>query len=200
MIEDSCTTLLLNDQDKQTLLQLARNSIEHGLHQRRALEVNPTHYPEHLRELFAAFVTLKLAGELRGCIGTIEATRSLVSNVAVYAYHAAFSDSRFAPITWDELPSLNIQISMLSCPQPMTVSNEEDLLNQLRPGVDGLVLESGSRRGTFLPSVWEMLPNKHEFLSHLKRKAGIAADEWSEDMRCSRYTSFCFSADIKDLG
>jgi AmmeMemoRadiSam system protein A len=109
--------------------------------------------------------------------------------VASNAYSAAFEDPRFAPLERGEFERLDIHLSLLSAPEPIQFGSEKDLLAQIRPSLDGLVLEEGARRGTFLPSVWEQLPDPVEFLRHLKRKAGLPADYWSATLRVSRYTS-----------
>ncbi len=137
----------------------------------------------------ATFVTLTIDAQLRGCIGTLEARRALVEDVASNAYSAAFEDPRFAPLERAEFERLDIHLSLLSAPEPIQFGSEKDLLAQIRPSLDGLVLEEGARRGTFLPSVWEQLPDPVEFLRHLKRKAGLPADYWSATLRVSRYTS-----------
>jgi len=183
----------LSASDQAFLLRLARRSIEHGLRYGRPLEPEiPTDNPA-LRAPRAVFVTLHRFKELRGCIGTLEADEPLVRNVAIYSYHAAFSDTRFEPLTWEELPDVEIQISILSPLEELRFASEEDLLRQIRPGIDGLLLEDDEYRGTFLPSVWESLPDKHEFLRKLKRKAGLSEDHWSDTLRVWRYTTFCFS-------
>lgn len=171
------------------LLDLARESIAHGLRTGRPLKVDPSAYPEPLRGNAATFVTLTRDGELRGCIGTLEAYQPLVVDVAEHAYAAAFRDPRFAALTEAEFPRLRLSISILSAPEPMSFEDEADLLRQLRPGVDGLILEEDGLRGTFLPSVWESLPTPVEFLRHLKRKAGLPYDYWSKTLRVSRYTA-----------
>lgn len=184
----------LSLEDQRILLDLARRSIENGLHFRRPLEVEPTQYSPALQAPWGAFVTLHLNSQLRGCIGTMEANHPLVVNVAQYACHAAFRDSRFDAVTWEEFPRLDIQISVLSRPEPMQFTDESDLLAQVRPGADGLVLQAGPYRGTFLPVVWEMLPAKEDFWRHLKRKAGLDPDYWGEDVQVSRYSTLCFPA------
>ena len=113
----------------------------------------------------------------------------LIEDVAENAWAAAFRDPRFAPLSQAEFPRLEIHISILSPPQAMSYSSQQDLLTQIRPGIDGLILEEGYRRGTFLPSVWESLPEAADFLSHLKLKAGLPANYWSDKIKVSRYTS-----------
>jgi AmmeMemoRadiSam system protein A len=182
----------LGPEERRVLLELARSSIRHGLTHHRPQPVDPLDYAPALRELRAAFVTLNRGGRLRGCIGHLQACQALVQDVAENAYSAAFRDPRFRPLGADELADLEVHISVLSPPEPMSVSSEADLLRQIRPGIDGLTLEAGGNRGTFLPAVWESLPQPEQFLSHLKRKAGLPPDYWSDAMRVSRYTTEAF--------
>ncbi len=183
----------LTAEERHTLLTVARHSIQHALEHGSPLPVTLSRYPESLRVKRATFVTLKQGEQLRGCIGTLVAIRPLVEDVAQNAYAAAFSDPRFPPLSPAELESLRIEISVLSPPEPMTFSSEADLLRQLRPGVDGLILEEDGYRGTFLPSVWESLPRPEQFLQHLKLKAGLPSDYWSGTLRVQRYTTESFS-------
>jgi AmmeMemoRadiSam system protein A len=132
-------------------------------------------------------VTLEKSGRLRGCIGSLQAHQPLVQDLAQNAYRAGFKDPRFPPITPEELPDISASISILSAPEQMLFQDEEDLLAQLVPGVDGLILQDGPRRATFLPQVWEQLPDPKQFISHLKRKAGMAEDHWSPTVTASRY-------------
>ena len=169
------------------LLALARRAIETGIGGAR-LRVSLMDVPEPLRVVRAPFVTLHVEGEFRGCMGTLDARRTLAEDVAWNAHAAAFQDPRVPPVTRDDLIPLDIHVSLLSPPVPMGFSSEQDLVAQLRPGVDGLVIEEGPRRGTFLPSVWEQLPDPVDFLRQLKRKAGLPADHWSATVRISRYT------------
>jgi AmmeMemoRadiSam system protein A len=184
--------MTLNPQERVTLLDLARRSIAHGLARNTPLPVDPADYPEALRTQLAAFVTLHLSGELRGCIGHLEAVQPLVRDVAENAYAAAFRDPRFSPVTAQELPELAVHISVLTRPEPMTFGSEAELLAQIRPGVDGLILTEGRARGTFLPAVWESLPRPQDFLNHLKRKAGLPADHWSDRVQVARYATESF--------
>ena len=126
-------------------------------------------------------------------MGTLEASHPLVSAVARYAFAAAFNDGRFDDITEEELTELHIQISILSEPEPLQFHSEKDLANQLRPGIDGLILQDWPAKGTLLPSVWEDIPDRHEFLARLKQKAGLAPDHWSATLQVLRYTTTCFS-------
>jgi uncharacterized protein len=183
---------LIDRHARQILRDIAAASIDFGLQRGRALQVVAAEYPPALQAPRATFVTLHKDGDLRGCIGSLEAQRALIVDVAMNAFAAAFRDPRFAPVRTDELAALNVHISVLSPAQPMRFHDEADLLRQLRPGLDGLILEEERHRGTFLPSVWDSLPQPEEFLAHLKLKAGLAADYWSRDIRVARYTTESF--------
>lgn len=136
----------------------------------------------------ATFVTLTRRGELRGCIGSLIAERPLREDVESNARAAAFRDPRFAPLTRHEYTETRVEISLLSPLQPIASTSEAQLLELLRPGIDGVVLEYGSRRGTFLPQVWEQLPEPRRFLAQLKQKAGLPTGFWDESLVISRYT------------
>jgi hypothetical protein len=182
-----------DQEERRVLLDLARSSISEGLARGIPLQVSVEDYPEALQALRASFVTLQSAGELRGCIGHLEPMQPLVADVAENAFAAAFRDPRFPPLRAPELAELHIHISVLGLAEPMQFDSEADLLRQLRPGVDGLILEDGWARGTFLPSVWESLPEPAAFLAHLKRKAGLPISYWSNQLRVYRYTTESFS-------
>ncbi|MBK8972014.1 MAG: AmmeMemoRadiSam system protein A [Hahellaceae bacterium] len=175
--------------ERATLLNVARESIEQGLKSGRSLPVRLHDYSEALQRCQASFVTLEKSGQLRGCIGTLEAYRSLVEDVAEHAYAAAFRDPRFPPVSPQELPLLDIHISVLTPASPLTFTSERDLLAQLVPGRDGLILQYPGHRATFLPSVWETLPGPGDFLNHLKAKAGLPIDFWSDQLTFQRYTT-----------
>jgi uncharacterized protein len=177
----------LNNEYQQQLLALAKSSIQHGLRTGKPLKINVTDYPAELREPRATFVTLHKNHELRGCIGVLEAIRPLAEDIAENAFSAAFKDSRFPALAADEFKDLEIHLSILSPAEPVEFSSEQDLLAQLKPGIDGLILQEGQRRGTFLPSVWEQLPEPQQFLRHLKHKAGLSPDYWSGKIRIYRY-------------
>ncbi len=179
----------LSTADRQQLLEVARESIRLGLEEGHPLRPDPGRYPQSLSRIAATFVTLKRVGELRGCIGTLEARQALVLDVAEHAFAAAFRDPRFQPVSRDEFDALEISISVLGEPEELVVKDERDLLIQLRPHTDGVILQEGSRRGTFLPSVWDSLPDTREFVSHLKLKAGLPKDYWSSSLRIWRYTT-----------
>jgi AmmeMemoRadiSam system protein A len=168
----------------QTLLAIARGAIADQL----GAPSPPFEATEWLNEPGATFVTLTCAGALRGCIGSLVAERPLRTDVESNALAAAFSDPRFAPLSAREYREIEVEVSLLSPMQLVTVESETQALTLLRPGVDGVLLEYGRRRGTFLPQVWEQLPEPHAFLAHLKQKAGLPADFWAEEIRLSRYT------------
>lgn len=189
------STECLAPKERGILLALARRSIQSGLDPGGRLNIRIEDYPEKLHEKRACFVTLNKRGALRGCIGHLEAVQPLVMDVVENAHAAAFRDPRFPPLQSSELDALDIHISVLTPASPLPFTSEKDLVDRLRPGIDGLILQSGSRRGTFLPSVWESLPEPREFLRHLKLKAGMTADYWSDDIRMYRYTTESFSTD-----
>ncbi len=141
-----------------------------------------------LQEQAACFVTLTQQGQLRGCIGTLEAHRSLLEDIKHNAQAAAFKDSRFSPLTSDELNNTEIEVSLLSPMQALDFSNEQEAQAQLRPGIDGVVFEFGHYRSTFLPQVWQQLPDVDVFMAHLKHKAGLTPDFWADQVKLSRYT------------
>lgn len=173
-----------NGDQGDILLKLARAAIAEKLgHQ--ALSIIQ---PAWLAEPGATFVTLTQNGELRGCIGTLEACRPLGVDVRENAVAAAFHDPRFMPLTPAEFDTIRVEVSLLSPSEPLVVMNEADALACLRPGVDGVIFEYGHHRSTFLPQVWEQLPEPAKFLAHLKLKAGLDADFWADDVRLSRYT------------
>jgi MEMO1 family protein len=171
------------------LLHVAAASIEHGLARGKPLSVDPADYPQALRDNGACFVTLKRNGQLRGCVGSPRAYRPLVEDVADNGFAAAFRDSRFPKLGPEEKQALSLSVSVLSPPAPMTFADEADLLNQLRPGIDGLIIESDGNRALFLPQVWETLPRPQVFLAHLKVKAGLDRNHWSPGFKAWRFTS-----------
>lgn len=183
----------LAEEHRQLLLDTARSSIEFGVAEGRPHTVEAKSFPEPLRPHRATFVTLRRPdGGLRGCMGTSVAARPLVEDVCRNAYSAAFMDPRFAPVGGDEVEGLDLQISVLSPLEQMQVTSTADLLAAVRPGVDGLLIEEGSRRGTLLPSVWEVLPDPVVFLSELWAKAGMSPGHWAPTLRVFRYTAECF--------
>lgn len=175
--------------ERKILLDTAHSSIKYALVNNKFLIINSSDYSEHLRQIRACFVTLHLNSQLRGCIGTLIAQQALIQDVAQNAYNAAFKDPRFTPVTINEYSELTLDISVLSQPQIMQFSSEQELIRLIRPGVDGLILSDKGRRGTFLPSVWEQLPNPEDFLRHLKNKAGFSVDYWSDTIKIENYTA-----------
>jgi AmmeMemoRadiSam system protein A len=170
----------------QALVDLSWASIRHGL-ETGAPAAPPSDRPGILARPGAVFVTLNRRGALRGCIGSVIAWRPLAEDVVDNAFKSAFKDPRFPPLRPEELDGLTLSLSVLTPPVPMTFKDQEDMLGQLRPRVDGLIIEDGGRRALFLPSVWEQLPDKHQFLAHLKAKAGMPTDHWSPHFKASRF-------------
>lgn len=183
----------LNDSQKAELLQLARASIQEGLKSGHPLRLDIQQCEPALTQKTASFVTLELDGQLRGCIGMLEAVRPLAVDITENAFAAAFRDPRFPPLSAAEYADLDVHISILSPAEAIDFVSEADLVAQLHPGIDGLILQEGNRRGTFLPSVWEQLPNPTQFLRHLKQKAGLPADYWSDTLKIFRYRTEMFS-------
>lgn len=182
-----------SEPERQQLLQLARASITHHLQQGIDLRVQSEDFAPHLQALRACFVTLKNKAQLRGCIGGLQATQPLVQAVASNANNAAFRDPRFEPVQVHEFAQLTIHIAVLNPMEPLAFTSREDLLRQLRSGVDGLLIEDGPHRGTFLPAVWESLPRRQDFLTQLMLKAGLQADDWPDTLRIHRYTCSSFA-------
>ena len=169
------------------LLTMARRSIEHGLTRGEPLRVEVEDQPAALQQPGACFVTLHKEGQLRGCIGNLNPVQPLVCDVSENAYSAAFRDPRFVRVQNGEMAALQIEISILTPRETVSVDSEAELLQSLRPGIDGLVLEEGVLRATFLPAVWEHLPDPRRFLQQLKLKAGLPKDYWSSTLRIHRY-------------
>jgi len=161
---------------QKTLLRVARGAIGHGLVHADMAEVLPDDYPVPLRRIACTFVTLHIDQNLRGCIGSLRAHRPLVADVARHAHAAAFSDARFSPLQHTELDGVRIHVSILSALEPLSFDSDDTLLALLRPGQDGLLIEIGSQRATFLPSVWTSFPDGWNFLAALKKKAGVQTE------------------------
>ncbi|MEO8039746.1 MAG: AmmeMemoRadiSam system protein B [Betaproteobacteria bacterium] len=166
------------------LLPIARATIARQL----GVQLTAREDAPFLKEVGATFVTLQRNGQLRGCIGSLEARRPLLDDLKHNARAAAFLDPRFRPLSLREFDDVRIEVSILSASTPIEFRDEPDLLTQLVPHVDGLILEQGAHRGTFLPQVWESLPTPAAFLAHLKQKAGLAPDFWSRELRVARYS------------
>lgn len=168
----------LTAEEKTTLLRLARRAIEAGVCNQPPPDFAGLDMSPRLLAPGAAFVTLTREGNLRGCIGALEPYQSLVEDVREHAAAAALDDYRFPPLTAAELPRIHIEISRLTRPVPLDYRDADDLLTKLRPGVDGVILRDGIRRATFLPQVWEKIPQAAEFLENLCYKMGAAPDLW----------------------
>ena len=179
---------MYNEQEKKLLHDIAYQSIKQGLSSGHPLPIQLSDYDESLCEKKATFVTLNIHDQLRGCIGILEPLRPLVEDVAYNAFAAAYRDRRFEPVTRDEIELLNIHISILNTPEEMHFDSEQDMIQQLRPGEDGIILIAGSRKATFLPSVWESIKNKTEFIEHLKEKAGLSRHYWDQHIKILRYS------------
>lgn len=179
-----------------TLLAVARASIARALGLTTPAPAVDEDAP-WLRQAGASFVTLTQGGALRGCIGSLQAHRPLLDDVKANAVAAALDDPRFAPLRAAELPRTEIEVSLLSPLQAMHFASEADALAQLRPSVDGVVFAYRHYRSTFLPQVWEQLPDAHDFMAQLKRKAGLPGDFWDPDVRLQRYTVTQFSEQRK---
>ncbi|MBX3616068.1 AmmeMemoRadiSam system protein A [Nitrosomonas sp.] len=179
-------TLDKNEQGK-VLLKIARTAIARALRLPAESAAVDTHIA-WLSKPGATFVTLTHQGELRGCIGSLQALYPLIDDVTNNAVSAALRDPRFMPLTVDELGAVEIEVSLLSELEPLNFTTEADALRQLRPAVDGVVLECGPYRSTFLPQVWESLPQPRQFLAQLKLKARLAEDFWADNVQLSRYT------------
>ena len=169
----------LTPEEKKLLLQLARQAIEAAVNGLSPPAIDQAQLSPRLLEPGASFVTLtEPDGELRGCIGALEAYQPLVDDVREHAAAAALEDYRFSPVRSGEASHLHIEISCLSAPQPLVYGDPAELLACLRPNVDGVVLRDGFHRATFLPQVWEKLPDGEEFLAHLCQKMGAPANLW----------------------
>ncbi len=168
----------LTPQEKELLLKLARQALDEGVGGAQPKPLDLDELPETLRQPGATFVTLTRRGELRGCVGTLEAYQPLAEDVREHALAAALADYRFPPVSPAEVPELEIEISRLTQPTPLEYADGQDLLKRLRPGVDGVILREGPRRATFLPQVWEKLPDAAQFLDHLCAKMGAEPGAW----------------------
>ena len=168
----------LSPDEKKQLLELAREALVQGVSGARLHPLDLSALPPALREPGATFVTLTRKGELRGCVGALEAYQPLAEDVREHAIAAGLQDYRFPAVTPGEVGDLEIEISRLTPPQPLEYEQPPDLPKKLRPGVDGVILREGARRATFLPQVWEKLPDPVQFLSHLCLKMGVDGNYW----------------------
>ncbi|MFW5443230.1 MAG: AmmeMemoRadiSam system protein A [Methylococcaceae bacterium] len=179
----------LSEKNGQLLLDLAHRSIKSGLKTGHPLSINLRDYPAELSQQRATFVTLEKNNQLRGCIGMLEAVLPLAEDITENAFSAAFKDPRFLPLESSEFNDLEIHLSILSPSKEIIFTSEQNLIAQIRPNIDGLILKTGTHRGTFLPSVWQSIQTPEQFLQHLKQKAGLNKNYWSDDIKIFRYTT-----------
>ena len=178
----------LTEADGRYLLALARKTIEQELYDRKDAGDSVAQLPAVFNERRGTFVTLTIRGNLRGCIGHIIPQETLMEGIRINAINAAFRDPRFQPLGKGEWKEVKIEISILTDPRPISYEGAEDLLKKLRPGIDGVIIKKGYHQATFLPQVWEQLPQKEEFLTHLCLKAGLGGKEWKKgDLEVSTY-------------
>jgi len=183
---DRITEAVMNDKERLTeeqgryLLQEARTTIQGALSGEKAQKGKDADLPPLFHQKRGTFVTLTIGGNLRGCIGHIIPQESLLEGIRENAINAAFKDPRFRPIDKEEWKRVHIEISILTDPKPLSYSGAEDLLHKVRPGVDGVIIKKGYYQATFLPQVWDQLPRKEEFLTHLCLKAGLGGHEWKK--------------------
>jgi len=183
----------LEPTQQSLLLHIARRSIEHGLEQGTLYRVALEDERRVDIPVYGVFTTLELEGKLRGCMGEMDCALPAAQAVSEVSYTAAFRDPRFGPLQPSELDRVDIEISLLSTPEPLAFESREQLLAQLAPGEDGLLLQDGRHRATFLPKVWEKLPEPAQFLDQLLAKAGLPLAHWSSSLRASRYRAHSFS-------
>jgi len=182
----------LSHSQRRQLLRSARRSIELGIDTAAPLQLDIDELEPVLREPAAVFVTLTQAGELRGCIGSLQALDALAQAVTNAAFNAALRDPRFARVGASELDKIKIEISVLSKLQSWQPDSRESLLQELRPGIDGLLIEDRGQRATFLPQVWEKIPSAERFVGQLMLKAGLPARHWSSSIQLHRYQTLSF--------
>lgn len=180
---------LLDEQHEKLLLAIAKQSIAFGLKYQKSGQITLAQLPMLLHYPCATFVTLTINKKLRGCIGSLEPHLPLAQDVVQNAYAAAFQDPRFPPLQADEFEKIAIEISLLSATEPMSFHDEKDLIAQLRPGVDGVLIADGKYRGVFLPLVWHSIPGRQEFWQALKHKAGMPENFWSSKFQAWRFTT-----------
>jgi len=168
----------LTETEKKTLLQLAREALECGVRGERLPALDQAGLTPILQAKGASFVTLTEHSQLRGCIGALQPHQPLAEDVREHAVAAALQDYRFPPVEPNELSKIEIEVSRLTTPEPLAYTSPEDLLAKLRPGMDGIILRDGFRRATFLPQVWDKIPDKTEFMNQLCAKMGLAQDIW----------------------
>lgn len=168
----------LTEEEKQTLLRLAREAMQSAVKGEKLPALNPSTLTARLKENGASFVTLTARGQLRGCIGALEPYQPLAEDVREHAIAAALQDPRFPPVSEEELNGITLEVSRLTVPQPLEYKTPEELIQKLRPTIDGVILRDGFRRATFLPQVWKQIPDPEKFLENLCYKMGVSADAW----------------------
>ncbi len=184
------------DKYRAPLLDIAQQSIRHGIKTGACPNVEVLGFPHPMRTHRRTFVSVNVGGRLRGCVGSLVANNPLIADVVQNAYRAAFEDKRFKPLTEEDLAETDISVSLLSTPRPMSFQSEADLVVQIQPDTDGLILQDGNKRGIFLPIVWEQIFEPREFLRHLKNKAGLPPDHWSDGIKLWRYTTESFGTKL----
>jgi AmmeMemoRadiSam system protein A len=178
----------LTEEEGRHLLRVARQAIEYALFEKKGDVTDDADSSPRFSEKRGTFVTLTMGGSLRGCIGHIIPQETLIEGVKVNAINAAFRDPRFRPLSRNEFGKMRIEVSILTEPRPLSYSDAHDLLSRLNPGVDGVIIRKGFYQATFLPQVWEQLPDKNAFLTHLCMKAGLDAEAWkNERLEVSTY-------------
>ncbi len=177
----------IKEQFTDYIFETCKASIKHGLGYKEMTVDDLDNIPEVFNEYGACFVTLKINGQLRGCIGSIVAHRTLIEDIISNSYNAAFSDPRFKPLEQEEFEHIKIAVSLLSTPTKMDFKNEDDFMSQIVQAVDGIIIRDGNHQAVYLPSVWEDLPDKYEFISSLKMKAGLPPDYFSETFEAYKY-------------
>lgn len=182
------TAQRLSEDDGKYLLEIARETIKNKLYDKQGPHIDWKEVPEKFKERLGTFVTVTIGGNLRGCIGHIIPRESVLEGIRENALNAAFKDPRFLPLTTEEFDRIEIEISILTPPQELSYEGTQDLLQKLRPGIDGVIIKKGFYEATFLPQVWEQLPEKESFLSQLCMKAGLSPDSWkTEKLQVSTY-------------
>ncbi len=182
-------TAQLPQEYRTQLLDIATRTIAHGLHKGKPPQVALNTFKFPLRSIAKTFVTLKIDGKLRGCIGSMQPMQALVQDVVANSFKAAFADPRFKPLTAAEFPHIEVSISILSQPTALTLKNEADLLAKLQPDMDGLIIRGAGKQALFLPSVWEDIHHPRDFVQALKRKAGLQHEQWPADMQAWVFTA-----------
>ncbi len=186
--------IALSQSIKQTLLEIAWHSIKNGYQTGHPYCVNLRHYPVELAIPRATFVTLKKNHILRGSYGSLEAIFPLAEDIAENAFAAAYQDPMLPPLRKNELNNIDIYISILSTPQLIVYQTQQELLDQIQPFKDGIILEHKDERATLLPMFWINFPNKHQFIRQLKHKSGLSPDNFSKQLTFYRYTTLLFNA------